>query len=99
MQDPDAAKIVAGYKAYSAYSAKDLEGATKSIQESIEKLEKMDLEASAKNEATAGLKVVIELVNRDLKIVTAMAQIQGYLKELGDKIAADANAAAEAEKK
>lgn len=89
MSDANAAKIVGDLKPYRTYSIEDFEAATKSIEEGIGELKQMEESARLEKKGTAGLNVIIELANRDLKIVTAMAQIQGYLKDFADKVAAD----------
>ena len=87
-----AKKVIDARKAYTAYASKDLESAPTVIRGMIDGAEGA-AEAISKDlgKDVPGLNLAIEILNRDLKIATAMAVIQGYLKSFGDKIAADQN--------
>ena len=85
--------IIAKQKAYRTYAIDDLEGATKEIKEIVDQLN--DPNTSYANlgggNMVSGnsLAIFTALMNRDLKIFTSLAIIQGYLKSFGDKVAAD----------
>ena len=85
-----AKKVVDDRKAYSAYTPKNLENAQSVINTSIEAMQHIANTINGlPGQSAPGLNLVIEILNRDLKIATAMAVIQGYLKSFGDKVAAD----------
>ena len=84
--------VVAKQKAYRTYDIKDLEGATNSLKKIIEDIEKNNsLIPGGFQLSPDAVKMYTNLLNRDLKIFTSLAVIQGYLKSLGEKIAADKN--------
>ena len=83
-------EIIAKHKAYRTYEVEDLEKSIEHIQKDIDELANGEYKLLANaNVAGEAVNMMINLLNRDLKIVTAMATIQGYLKSLGEKIAAD----------
>ena len=83
-------EIIAKHKAYRTYEVEDLEKSIEHIQKDIDELANGEYKLLANaNVAGEAVNMMINLLNRDLKIVTAMAQIQGCLKSLGEKIAAD----------
>ena len=82
-------EIIAKHKAYRTYEVEDLEKSIEHIQKDIDELANGEYKLFANvNVAGEAVNMMINLLNRDLKIVTAMATIQGYLKSLGEKIAA-----------
>ena len=84
--------VVAKQKAYRTYDIKDLEGATNSLKKTIEDIEKNNsLTPGGFQLSPDAVKMYTNLLNRDLKIFTSLAVIQGYIKSLGEKIAADKN--------
>jgi hypothetical protein len=92
--------IVAKQKAYRTYDISDLESATKELGDLVAQLNDSETTvAELGGHLITGdsLTLFTALANRDLKIFTSLAVIQGLLKSLGDKIAADASA--ETEKK
>ena len=83
-------EIIAKHKAYRTYEVEDLEKSIEHIQKDIDELTNGAHKLLGNvNVAGEAVNMMINLLNRDLKIVTAMAQIQGCLKSLGEKIAAD----------
>ena len=85
-------EIIAKHKAYRTYEVEDLEGATNSLKKTIEDIEKNNsLTPGGFQLSPDAVKMYTNLLNRDLKIFTSLAVIQGYLKSLGEKIAADKN--------
>ena len=83
-------EIIAKHKAYRTYEVEDLEKSIEHIQKDIDELANGEYKLLANaNVAGEAVNMMINLLNRDLKIVTAMATIQGCLKSLGEKIAAD----------
>ena len=83
-------EIIAKHKAYRTYEVEDLEKSIEHIQKDIDELANGAHKLLGNvNVAGEAVNMMINLLNRDLKIVTAMAMIQGYLKSLGEKIAAD----------
>ena len=83
-------EIIAKHKAYRTYEVEDLEKSIEHIQKDIDELTNGAYKLLGNvNVAGEAVNMMINLLNRDLKIVTAMAQIQGCLKSLGEKIAAD----------
>ena len=83
-------EIIAKHKAYRTYEVEDLEKSIEYIQKDIDELTNGAHKLLGNvNVAGEAVNMMINLLNRDLKIVTAMAQIQGCLKSLGEKIAAD----------
>ena len=83
-------EIIAKHKAYRTYEVEDLEKSIEHIQKDIDELTNGAHKLLGNvNVAGEAVNMMINLLNRDLKIVTAMATIQGCLKSLGEKIAAD----------
>ena len=83
-------EIIAKHKAYRTYEVEDLEKSIEHIQKDIDELVNGEYKLLANvNVAGEVVNMMINLLNRDLKIVTAMATIQGCLKSLGEKIVAD----------
>ena len=83
-------EIIAKHKAYRTYEVEDLEKSIEHIQKDIDELTNGEYKLLANaNVAGETVNMMINLLNRDLRIVTSMATIQGYLKSLGEKIAAD----------
>ena len=83
-------EIIAKHKAYRTYEVEDLEKSIEDIQKDIDELTNGAHKLLGNvNVAGEAVNMMINLLNRDLKIVTAMATIQGYLKSLGEKIVAD----------
>ena len=83
-------EIIAKHKAYRTYEVEDLEKSIEHIQKDIDELTNGAYKLLGNvNVAGEAVNMMINLLNRDLKIVTAMATIQGCLKSLGEKIAAD----------
>lgn len=83
-------EIIAKHKAYRTYEVEDLEKSIEHIQKDIDELTNGAHKLLGNvNVAGEAVNMMINLLNRDLKIVTAMATIQGCLKSLGEKIVAD----------
>ena len=83
-------EIIAKHKAYRTYEVEDLEKSIEHIQKDIDELANGAYKLLDNvNVVGEAVNMMINLLNRDLKIVTAMATIQGHLKRLGDKIIAD----------
>ena len=86
--------IIAKQKAYRTYAIDDLEGATKEIKDVVDQLNGSHVAfADVGGHMVTGdsLTLLTALMNRDLKVFTSLAVIQGYLKSLGENIAADKN--------